>query len=150
MAVLTIAELKALTFGYLTGADLKQFCASPVLIKIYSVDPDSLQAGCNIAYSELSSNLSSRYNIANELLLTTGRNLLCVKIASILAVHNILGDIYSSEATIENYKDAKKDLISIRNGQLALSLQVPEDSLGNTLPSYSDAQMIQSNFSTLG
>ena len=67
-----------------------------------------------------------------------------------MAVHNILGDIYSSEATIENYKDAKKDLISIRNGQLALSLQVPEDSLGNTLPSYSDAQMIQSNFSTLG
>ena len=147
---ISVIELKALAFGYLTGADLKQFCAAPLLIKIYEVDNDSLQAGCNIAYSELTSNLANRYNIANELSLTSGRNLLCVKLASILAVHNILGDAYSSETTVENYKDAKKDLIAIRNGQLSLNLKLPENSEGEISPTYSDAQMIRSNFHTLG
>jgi len=147
---ISIPDLKALNFGYLSGADLKQFCAAPILIKIYETDNDALQSGCNIAYAELSSNLSNRYNIANELALTSGRNLLCVKIATILAIHNILGDSYSSEITANNYGDAKKDLIAIRNGQLALSLKLPETSEGEISPSYSDAQMIKSNFQTLG
>ena len=85
---LTVAELKALNLGYLSGADLLQFCVAPLLIKCYEADNDSLQNGCSTAYVQLDGNLSSRYDVESELALTTGRNLLCVKITAIIAIQN--------------------------------------------------------------
>jgi phage gp36-like protein len=148
---LTVAELKVLSFGYLTGADLKQFCPPQLLIKIYEVDSDALNTGCQFAYSELKSSLSNRYNVDLELALTTDRNQLCVKIAAILAIRNILGDAQNiSDKMLSDFTWADKQLISIRNGQIALGLKIPEDTDGNTLANYSNANLISSNFQTLG
>ena len=149
---LTVAELKALNLGYLSGADLLQFCVAPLLIKCYEADNDSLQNGCSTAYVQLDGNLSSRYDVESELALTTGRNLLCVKITAIIAIQNIFAGGISNIG--EDYKDLfdanYKELLAIRNGQMALKLKQPQDSEGNTAPNYSSAGLIHSNFKTLG
>lgn len=64
---LSINELKSLSFGYLTGADLKQYASPELLIKQYSVDPDSLNNGVLQAYSEAIGALSRKYNVQTEL-----------------------------------------------------------------------------------
>lgn len=64
---LTNSELKALSFGYLTGDDLMAWSAAQLLIKQYEVNPDSLQNGCNKAYSYAIGKLSTRYNLTDEL-----------------------------------------------------------------------------------
>jgi hypothetical protein len=66
MATLTTDQLKNLSFGYLRGADLVRYSAPQLLIKQYEVDPDSLQQGADIAYSELISLLNTRYALASE------------------------------------------------------------------------------------
>jgi hypothetical protein len=148
---LTIAELKALPFGYLTGADIKQFCAPNLLIAEYEKDSTSLQSGCNMAYEEIRSSLSNRYSVDAELALTTGRNQLCVKITAIMAIRNILGGAQNiSDKMVLDFTWADKQLVAIRNGQIALSLTIPEDSEGNTAVNYSNAELIKSNFQTLG
>ena len=148
---LTIAELKALPFGYLTGSDIKQFCAPNLLIAEYEKDSTSLQSGCNMAYEELKASLSNRYSVDAELALTTGRNQLCVKITAIMAIRNILGGAQNiSDKMVLDFTWADKQLVAIRNGQIALSLTIPEDSEGNTAVNYSSAELIKSNFQTLG
>jgi hypothetical protein len=65
---LSVDQLKNMPFGYLRGADLIRYSAPQLLIKQYEVDADSLQQGCEIAYSELISLLNTRYNLAAEFL----------------------------------------------------------------------------------
>jgi len=147
---LTATELKALDLGYLKGSDLLQFCAAQLLIKQYEVDNDSLQAGSNLAYSELESNLSTRYDVKTELENST-RNALCVKIASILAIRNILGNAQNiSEMMINLFVWADKELIAIRNGQISLGLNQPQNTDGTPVLNYSDASLIRSSFKTIG
>jgi|ERR1035437_5294186 hypothetical protein len=148
---LTIDQLKALTFGYLTGVDIKQFCAPSLLIAEYEKDTTSLQTGCTMAYEELKASLSNRYNVDTELALTERRNQLCVKITSIMAVRNILGGAQNiSDKMVLDFTWADKQLIAIRNGQIALSLKLPESSEGEAAVNYSNATLIKSNFQTLG
>lgn len=63
---LTNDQLKNLSFGYLRGADLIRYSAVQLLIKQYEVDPDSLNEGCETAYSELKSLLNTRWNLVAE------------------------------------------------------------------------------------
>jgi hypothetical protein len=56
-----------MSFGYLTGDDLMQWCAAQLLIKQYEVNPDSLINGCNKAYSYAIGKLSTRYTLTDEL-----------------------------------------------------------------------------------
>lgn len=63
---LTIDQLINLSFGYLNGDDLTEYCAPQLLIKQYEVKKSSLQKGCDVAYSELISLLNTRYNLAVE------------------------------------------------------------------------------------
>lgn len=65
---LSIDELVNLSFGYLNGDDLTEYCAPQLLIKQYEVKKRSLKKGCDIAYSELVSLLNTRYNLAIEFL----------------------------------------------------------------------------------
>lgn len=64
---MTTADLEALNLGYLTGADLVQFCAPQHLISRWNVNNSNLQRGCDYAYSEIIRNLSNRYDVTDEL-----------------------------------------------------------------------------------
>jgi hypothetical protein len=63
---LSVDQLVNLSFGYLNGDDLTEYCAPQLLIKQYEVKKNSLQKGCDVAYSELISLLNTRYNLAAE------------------------------------------------------------------------------------
>lgn len=64
---LTTDQLKVLSFGYLTGNDLLQWCNAQLLIKQYEVDNNSLQRGYNQAIFEIISQISTRYDLTAEL-----------------------------------------------------------------------------------
>jgi hypothetical protein len=157
---LTISELKGQNLGYLSGADLLQWCPPQLLIKQFENDPNSLQAGASFAYSEVTASLVNRYDIAAELAksFSDARVVLCVKISAILAVRNILGNMQNvSEYMMDIFKSAKKDLMDMRNGQLNLPLPIPPqqsttDSFGNTIPVITESvsELVCSSFSTLG
>jgi hypothetical protein len=65
---LTVDQLVNLSFGYLNGDDLTEYCAPQLLIKQYEVKKNSLKKGCDVAYSELISLLNTRFNLADEFL----------------------------------------------------------------------------------
>lgn len=153
MAVPTVAEVKLMTFGYLTGADLLRFCPYQLLIKEYEVDNASLQQACTIAYAELMASLNTRYDVDLELSKSdVSRNIFCVKIVSILAVRNILGTAQNiSEKMLSDFSWCDKTLISIRNGQMSLTInQKNVDSNGNITEPYANASLISSSYKTLG
>lgn len=223
---LSINDLKSLSFGYLCGQDLIQFAAAPLLIKQYEVDPQSLQRGCDLAYSQIQGQLSTRYDIATELnkkgvinaiakavisagviasfeviapglgytsqpvivvaggggidgagtaVLLNGsvtsitktnggsgytsapvvsfsggiapdtRSVLCVRIASLLALENCLGNMQNiSDYMLNLFKSNRKDLLDIRNGQLNLPITESGDSV------ISAAFLADNSFKTLG
>lgn len=64
---LTVDQLKNISFGYLTGADLIRYCPAQLLIKQYEVDPDSLENGCDTAYAEIIGKLETRFDLTAEL-----------------------------------------------------------------------------------
>lgn len=64
---MTTADIEALNLGYLTGADLLQFCAPQLLISRFNMNNSNLLRGCQFAYSEIIRNLSNRYDVTDEL-----------------------------------------------------------------------------------
>jgi hypothetical protein len=146
MAAATIDDIKALTLGYLTGNDLLRYCPFQVLQKQLSVDDTSLQIGCDIAYSEVRSALSQRYNIDVELAKTTDRFPLLVKITSILAIKNITGNQAAMpEQMTENNKWVDDILLAIRNGQQSLiGMEIAATA------KISNSSLIRSSFATIG
>jgi hypothetical protein len=159
---LTVDTLKTQDLGYLSGADLLQWCPAQILIKQYEVDNNSLVSGANYAYAEITSALINRYDIATELNKSNAdgdRVIFCVKLTAILAIRNALGNMANvSEYMMEIFKGAKKDLMDIRNGQLNLPLALPpqqtftDPDSGQTFPVKTEAtaRLIRSSFSTLG
>lgn len=146
MAAPTYDELKALDFGYLTGADLLRFCPYQVLQKQLAIDDDSVQIGCDIAYSEMLSTLGARYDITTELAKTTDRYSLAVKIAAILAVRNIVGNQSGlPQNMLDNFTWVDKTILNIRNGQESLAEL-------NISPAahISKTELIPGSFTTLG
>jgi hypothetical protein len=144
MAV-TIDEIKALDFGYLTGADLLKFCAFQLIQKQYTVDETSIETSVNLAYSEMKSCLSSRYDVTEEFAKTgSARYSLVVKMTAIMAVRNLCGDLAAvPENMNNNFKWVDDSVLDIRNGQLALGLKMaPTAKISNT-------SLITSNFETL-
>jgi hypothetical protein len=155
---ITIDQLKALAFGYLTGEDLLQWCPGQLLIKQNEVDSNSLQNGCNQAYAFVISQLVNRYDINTEITTKTGaeRSTLCAQLTAIIAVSNCLGNAQGiSEKMHNDIKWANKQLLELRNGQGNLPLPAPPclgtDSNGFPLPyPASDNQLICSSFRQLG
>ena len=146
MAAPTIDELKVLSFGYLTGLDLLRYCPFQVLQKQYAIDDQSLQIGCDIAYSEALSALGARYDIETELAKTdTDRYSLMVKIVSVLAVRNIVGNQAGlPENMTENFKWVESTILNIRNGQeslMGMNIAITQK--------ISQTELIPSSFSTL-
>jgi len=64
---LTSDQLSQLTFGYLNGADLMQFCPSQLLIAQYEKFNAILQTGCDQAYEEVKGELCNRYDVNKEI-----------------------------------------------------------------------------------
>lgn len=64
---LTIPLLQDISLGYLTGADLCQWCAPQLLIKQYTVDANCLARGSSTAYAEAAAALRTRYSTSVEL-----------------------------------------------------------------------------------
>lgn len=155
---MTTDQLKALAFGYLTGADLMQFCPAALLIKQLEVDSGGLQTACNFAYAEVVAALTNLYDINLELTKRAAdRSILCVKVAAIHAVANALGSAQGiSEKMVMDIQLARKDLLAMRTGQLQLPLNpVPQptgtDEHGQPLPyPAATATLVRSSFSTLG
>lgn len=67
MIALTIAELQNVSLGYLTGADLTQWCSPQLLLKQISVDAKALYRGSHTAYAEAAAALRTKYSTSAEL-----------------------------------------------------------------------------------
>jgi hypothetical protein len=146
MPTLSNDQLAAMSFGYLTGADLMRWCSPQLLIKQYEVNQTSLLDGCNQAQGEVIRMLLSRYAIAAEFGNVSGiREIMVVQITSILAVRNIMGNMAGiSDHMSANFTWADKTLRDIRNGFTNLILP------SANVNSYSSSGLIPQNFSTLG
>jgi hypothetical protein len=147
MAIPTIADIIAIDLGYLTGADILQFCPDQHIIKQQSINPNALIAASAMAYEELKANLTSRYQIDLELAKTgNARYLLTVKIAALLTIRNFLGNSAMIPAnTKAAIDDCKEMLHAIRNGELSLLLVKLNEDVTN-----SQAKIIDSSFRTIG
>lgn len=67
---ITAAQLEAMNFGYLSGADLAQWCNTQLLISTYNVRPNLFTKAVKQAISEIKSKLLNLYDLANELSLS--------------------------------------------------------------------------------
>lgn len=144
---MTIQELQLLNLGYLRGADLMQFCPPQLLIKQEEIIKGIIQTGCNICYAEILSKLSNRYDMDAELAITdtTDRNSLLVKLVSILAIKNILGNQANlSEFLTSLINWADKEVLSIQNRQTNLKIVVAPEIIN------SGVELISNSFETLG
>lgn len=156
---LTIDQIKALPFGYLTGKDLVAWAPYQLLNTVYSIDQDRLQEGCSTAYAEMTSATVNRYDIATELAITTpaNRSVLAVKIITLLAVRNICGSTQAiSEKMAMDFKWVEKAMLDLRNAQMNLPLHpVPSQGVDPVTnkplpPPNSRPQLVKSNFGTCG
>jgi phage gp36-like protein len=144
---ITIDDIKALDFGYLSGADLLLYCPSQYIIKQYISNPDSIQTGCDIAYNEIFSYLSTRYQIDLEFVKTgTDRYYLLVKIVAIAALRNILAEFQNLSDTLKtHFSWLDKTLQGIREGQISLiNIEIQSTSVA------SETKLIKSIYKTLG
>ena len=149
MATPTYDDIKALDFGYLTGANLLQWCPAQFLIKQQIQDLDAIATGVAMAYQEVIADLSSRYDINSEFAKTgSSRFMVVVKITSVMAIRNILGNSSGMpEVVIKHFDWLDVTIKAIRNGQLSLpSVKIPDPA---TQAAPSDIILTPSSFNTL-
>ena len=118
----TSDEIKALNFGYLNGEDILLFCPIQLLIRQNTIDANFISNCVHIAYSEIFSNLATKFDIATEFAKTDiNRDATCVKITTILAIKNIISNLPGIPVhTHELIKDNEQAILAIRNGQRSL------------------------------
>jgi hypothetical protein len=121
---ITRADFDALSFGYLTGYDLSQWCAFQFLQVEYAKNPTGLQISCNTAINEITKQLNGRYDMSKEYVKTgTARDLTCVKISAIKAIQNILGgNQYLNDTLKDLIAENNRFIKDIRNGQIYLDV----------------------------
>jgi len=144
--MLTIDQLKKITLGYLTGADLIRYCPAQLLISRYGQDSECLQEGANTAYAEFKAALRTRYDPIDEFDKEgSERDPMAVKIAALLAIKNILGNLeHISDKLNNDFLDARQDLARIIKGQLNLEVK------NTTHVMESHSELISPSFETLG
>lgn len=143
---MTIADLKVLNFGYLTGSDLIRWCSPTLLINQLTIDADALQTAYDQATSEIISNFSTRYDLSTELTKTgVSRSRHLVKILSISSVRNALGNLEHISDTMQgNFDWVKWEVYNIRQGQSNLPLPSATRCVS------SRAELVHDKFKTLG
>jgi hypothetical protein len=149
---LTNAELLALDFGYLTGADLAAWVNFTLLISQHTKNAASLQQACDFAIAEVTGNANTTYNMAAEFA-TTGddRSKLCVKITSIIACRNAVANILTEgDQLFGLFKWADAQVLALRNGQLNIPAALPVVDDETLVTPYSENITVDSSFRTLG
>ncbi len=146
MPTLTNVQLDAMSFGYLTGADLSMWSSYQVIIKQYETAPNKLQQGCDLAQSEMVGLFYTKYDVLREFNQVSGtRQDIVVKLTAILAVRNILGNMAGiGEVTKNNYAWADDIIARTQNGTFNLPLY------GASITVESGAFLVRQNFGTLG
>lgn len=147
MATLTNAELDAMSFGYLTGADLAMFSSYQIIIKQFETSQSKLQIGCTIAYQEVTNMFLTKYDVKRELNTISGpREMAFVKFVAISALKNILGNM-AGEGTVteKNFAWHDEQLLRIQDGVDNFSLYAP------SIPCIeSNAFLVRQNFGLRG
>lgn len=146
MPAITPDELKALDFGYLTGADLTDYVAMELLISRYQIDSTKFERGVKTSYSEVSNKLATRYNCIPELAKTgDDREFTFVKIVALHAIMNILANLQNISVLTQKEMDwARQCVMDIRNEQMSLNLDI------STALMISPAFIVSQSFGTLG
>lgn len=146
MATLTPAQLSTMQFGYLNGSDLIRWSSTQVLIKQYEVDPECLQNGCDIAYSEVIDLFATKYDVVRELqAISSPRVNSFVKLVAIFAVRNILGNMAGlGEVTKNNYAWADDIVGRTQAGLNNFPLYAAKCTVNSV------ARLVKQNFGTLG
>jgi hypothetical protein len=155
---MTVQDVQALDFGYLSGQDLLDFSQSQLLInaEINSGTTGLLTRSVTKAYAEIISQLSARCEIATELKKTfpTGtdpdtRSQIIVKYVSLMAIKNILSRVAGIPDHLKaNFAETNEAILSIRNGQSAIP-DLQFESTENQ-PNISRPKIISSSFNTIG
>jgi|GEM_PF-3320073 hypothetical protein len=143
----TNEEFDAMSFGYLTGADLSGWSPYATLISNYQKNPTKIRQGCDTAYQEVTNMFLTKYNVKAELNAISGaRELAFVKFVAITALKNILGNLAGEGTVTEaNFLWHDEMLNKIREGVDNFALQPPAG------PCYaSDARLYPQNFRWLG
>lgn len=157
MATITVADIRALEFGYLNGNDLLEFCHEQILIKQEIVNEGALERHVRTAYSEINAALSSKCNILKEYekepppipqtdpVTAETRVYQIVKITTIAAIRNITAKLPDVPAQMaKNFEWLDRTLLAIRNGQIG----VPEIAIQPTSDAYSSTTIVKSSFYT--
>lgn len=147
MATLTNQQLDAMSFGYLTGADLAMFSAYQLIIKQYETSPNKLQQGCTTAYQEVANMFLTKYDVKRELTAISGpREEAFVKFVAITALKNILGNM-AGEGTVteKNFIWHDEQMDKVREGIDNYALYPPANKCIE-----SSAFLVGQNFRTLG
>lgn len=121
--MVTKADIKALDLGYLTGADIMQYCPVAVLISQYEIDNDCISNAAVIAYTEINAHIGNRYDIISEYQKTgTDRNTFVIKLTAIAAVREVLANATQvSDVVKQNITWLNEALKGIREGQIIVA-----------------------------
>lgn len=148
MAALTIDDIKALDFGYITGVDLLFYSPSQMLIKQETSNTGIIENAVMTAQSELIAKLSSKVDITSEYndKTGTGRSMQVVKLTCALAVYNLSYNLAGEPEKVKEQREViNAEILAIRNGQSSMPMiQIAESSR------LSESVLIGSKFQTLG
>lgn len=146
MPTITPQQLAAMSFGYLTGQDLIDYCSTQLLISQYNKSSQSLQDGCNNAQSEMIGYFYTKYDVMREFNMISGpRQNLVVQLTAILAVRNILRNVAGIGPVEEaNFAWAENIIERTLNGTFNLPLH------GASCVINSGAGLVGQNFRNLG
>lgn len=158
---MTIPQLQALTLGYLTGLDLSRWVSPNLLIKQVDVDAQCLNNAVATAIAELESATRTRYDLTTELAITitADRDVLVVKVLSLLAVRNAMGNFQNvSDWLVIQFDWVDKFVKALRAGQgnlkqpgvAPVTITDPVSGLPVTYTPDSVAEVVDSSFLTLG
>jgi len=156
MAALTIADIIALDFGYLSGQDLLDFVPSQFLINQETITSGLLQRSVNKAYAEIISQLSSKCQIATELTkkFPTGtdadtRSQVIVKYVALMSIKNCVSRAQGLPDHLKsNFGEVNEALLAIRNGQASIP-DIQQEAAPNQ-GNISKTELIKSSYNSLG
>jgi hypothetical protein len=161
MAVITVQDIMAMDFGYLSGNDLLRFCPSQFLINQETITPGFIEGHVQTAYAEIISELSAKCEIATELKKTFGnpnatptpipdtRSKTIVKYVATMAIKNIVSRAPGLPDHLKaNFAEVNQAIIDIRNGQKALPDLAFEATTNQA--NISRTELVQSSYKTLG
>ena len=156
---MTVSDISALYFQYLSGVDLLDFFPSNFLLNQEVNNVGFLARQVNKAYGEIISQLSSKCQIATELQkkFPTGtdadtRSQIIVKYVTLMAIENIVSKSPGLPVALQNhFVTTHQSILAIRNGQMGIpDLQIESETSTNDNKNISKTTLVESNFQTRG